>query len=144
MAAREDMGSWLEGGPNRDSAARGSRLGLPENGSGSLAPVGRRVVALFVDWALCTLIASAFLRGQVLGPVAVLGAEYVVLVGTAGATIGHRLLGLVVTTPEGVPAGPWRAIVRTVLLCLVIPAVVWDADGRGMHDRAAGTVIVRR
>ncbi|HUX69260.1 MAG TPA: RDD family protein [Cellulomonadaceae bacterium] len=144
MAAREDMGSWLDGGPNRDSATRGSRLGLPENGSGSLAPVGRRVVALFVDWALCTLIASAFLRGQALGPVEVLGVEYVVLLGTAGATIGHRLLGLVVRTPEGAPAGPLRALVRTVLLCLVIPAVVWDADGRGMHDRVAGTVIVRR
>ncbi|MFE4466652.1 RDD family protein, partial [Oerskovia sp. NPDC056781] len=30
-----------------------------------------------------------------------------------------------------------------VLLCLVVPAVVWDGDGRGMHDKAAGTVIVR-
>ncbi len=144
MAAREDMGSWLKGGPGSDSVSRGSRLGLPEIGAGSLAPVGRRVVALLVDWALCTLIASAFLRGQALGPVGVLGVEYVLLVGTAGATIGHRLLGLVVTTPEGAPAGPLRALVRTVLLCLVIPPVVWDADGRGMHDRAAGTVIVRR
>jgi uncharacterized RDD family membrane protein YckC len=37
-----------------------------------------------------------------------------------------------------------RGAVRTALLCLVIPAVVWDADGRGLHDKAAGTVIVRR
>jgi len=138
------MGSWLEGGPGRDRTTPGSRLGLPETGQGSLAPVGRRVMALFIDWALCTLIASAFLRGQALGPVAVLGAEYLVLVGTGGATVGHRLLGLVVRTSDGTPAGPLRALVRTVLLCLVIPAVVWDADGRGMHDRAAGTVIVRR
>ena len=36
------------------------------------------------------------------------------------------------------------ALARTVLLCLVIPAVVWDSDGRGLHDRVAGTAIVRR
>jgi uncharacterized RDD family membrane protein YckC len=33
--------------------------------------------------------------------------------------------------------------VRTVLLCLVIPAFIWDRDGRGLHDKAAGTVVVR-
>jgi uncharacterized RDD family membrane protein YckC len=26
---------------------------------------------------------------------------------------------------------------------LVIPAVIWDRDGRGMHDRLLGTVVVR-
>ena len=31
-----------------------------------------------------------------------------------------------------------------LLLVLVIPAVVMDEDGRGLHDRAAGTVVVRR
>ena len=41
------------------------------------------------------------------------------------------------------PPGVGAAIVRTLLLCLVVPAVVWDADGRGLHDSAAGTVIVR-
>ena len=25
---------------------------------------------------------------------------------------------------------------------LVIPAVIWDADQRGLHDKAAGTVLV--
>jgi hypothetical protein len=31
-----------------------------------------------------------------------------------------------------------------VLLCIVIPAVIWDSDQRGMHDRLSGTVLVRR
>jgi uncharacterized RDD family membrane protein YckC len=34
-------------------------------------------------------------------------------------------------------------VIRTVLLCLVIPPVVYDADGRGLHDRAAGTIVLR-
>ena len=42
------------------------------------------------------------------------------------------------------PPGPGAALLRTGLLCLVIPAVIWDASGRGMHDVAAGTVILRR
>jgi uncharacterized RDD family membrane protein YckC len=25
----------------------------------------------------------------------------------------------------------------------VIPATIWDRDGRGLHDKAAGTVVVR-
>jgi len=35
-------------------------------------------------------------------------------------------------------------LIRTVSLCLVIPAVVWGLDGRGLHDVWAGTQIVRR
>jgi hypothetical protein len=32
---------------------------------------------------------------------------------------------------------------RTVLLLLVIPALVWDRDGRGLHDRLSRAVQVR-
>ena len=45
--------------------------------------------------------------------------------------------------PGGGP-GLLAAVLRTVLLCLVIPAVIWNAQGRGMHDVAAGTAVVRR
>ena len=30
-----------------------------------------------------------------------------------------------------------------VLLCLAIPALIWDRDQRGLHDKAAQTVLVR-
>ena len=43
----------------------------------------------------------------------------------------------------GRPAGFARAAVRALLLCLVIPAVVFDPDQRGLHDRAAETILVR-
>jgi uncharacterized RDD family membrane protein YckC len=146
MATREELASWLGGdSPEPGSGpTRGARLGLPPTGSGSLASVARRVVALCVDWALCLLISQAFFAGQALVPVGVLAVENIMLVGTLGTTIGHRLLGLQVRVPSGAPVGIGRAALRTALLCLVIPAVVWDGDGRGMHDRAAGTVIVRR
>lgn len=117
-----------------------------------MAPLGRRVVALFVDWGVSWAIAALIAPGNELVPLAVLAVMNVVLVGSIGFTIGHRLLGLQVRVlgrpgqgaADGAFVGFWRSTVRTVLLCLVIPAVVWDGDGRGLHDRAAGTVITRR
>ena len=41
------------------------------------------------------------------------------------------------------PAGLVRALVRTLLLAIVLPAVIWDKDQRGFHDRIAGTMILR-
>lgn len=156
------MGSWLEGGPSGEGSG-GSGLGLPAAGRGSLARFGRRALALVVDWLLCLLIASAFFatadgpfweRADGLVTLAVFAVENLVLVGTLGFTVGHRIAGLRVRRAGPTPDGPLpddgrapgigRAALRTVLLCLVIPAAVWDADGRGLHDRAAGTAIVRR
>lgn len=140
---REDVGSWLDGGPGRDAEYLGQRLGLPPRGVGSLAPLGRRVVAVTIDWALCLLIAGALFGRNAWAPLGVFAVENVVLVGTIGTTVGHRLLGLRVVRLGAGAAGIARAAARTVLLCVVIPAAVWDADGRGLHDRLAGTVILR-
>jgi len=60
-----------------------------------------------------------------------------------GGTIGHRILGMAVTPLSGGWPGLWRPVVRAVLLGLVIPALVWDSDSRGFHDKIAGTVLIR-
>lgn len=169
------MGSWLEGDA-ASGAGAGSRLGLPASGPGSPARTGRRALALAVDWLACLLISGALfpasraaafslVRGDPTATLGVFALENVLLVGTVGHTLGHRLCNLRVrTAPVVAPArdadgpalsgggvpdlgrapGLLRAAVRTVLLLLVIPAVVQDGDGRGLHDRAAGTVVVRR
>ena len=56
--ARE-IGSWLSG-PSSESGSGGQapneypgqRLGLPQSGPRSLARMGRRIAALFVDWLI--------------------------------------------------------------------------------------------
>ncbi|MFF4897271.1 RDD family protein [Streptomyces sp. NPDC001068] len=154
MDNRQAMGSWLSGPRAAMEEAgvefgyRGEQLGLPEDGPGSIARPGRRLGALAVDWALCVLIAYGLITDgytPATGNWALLVffALGVLTVGTVGFTPGKRLFGLRVV---GVGTGrvqPLRALSRTVLLCLAIPALVWDRDGRGLHDRLAKTVEVR-
>lgn len=123
---------------------------MPQRGPGSLAHVGRRVVALLVDWLVCNVIAIGFLHYRLgegglssFTPLVVFVLMNLLLVGTLGSTIGHRLLGLRVVRRDGASAGPVAATIRTILLAGVIPAVIWDRDGRGFHDKLAGTVLVR-
>ncbi|ACV09132.1 RDD family protein [Jonesia denitrificans] len=141
MASRQDFGSWLNGGP----PAHGSQPGVEGAAEPQRAPLGRRVVALIIDWAVASGITWLVFQGQPLAQLGVFALVTVVLVATLGTTIGHRLTGLRVRrinspTPY---VGVVPALIRTALLCLVIPAVVWDAQGRGLHDIAARTTIVR-
>jgi uncharacterized RDD family membrane protein YckC len=151
---REAVGSWLSG-PRAaaeeagvDFGYRGEQLGLPEQGPGSIARPGRRLGALAVDWGLCLLIAYGLLTDgydQATGNWALLifFVLSVLTVGTIGFTPGKRLFGLrVVALDTGRPS-PLRTLLRTALLCVAIPALVWDRDGRGLHDRLARTVEVR-
>ncbi|MFE3830506.1 RDD family protein [Streptomyces sp. NPDC059092] len=154
MDNRQAIGSWLSGpraaaeNMGVDFGYRGERLGLPEHGPGSVAPLGRRFGALFVDWGLCMLIAYGLLAdgdwqasgNWALGVLLVLG---VLTVGTVGFTPGKRLFGLRVVAVNGGRIGFGRVVVRTVLLCLAIPALIWDRDGRGLHDQLGRAVQVR-
>ena len=126
----------------------GQRFGLPESGPGAVAGFGRRLAALTVDWLLCYLIALLFGNAQdpyfgflVLGIWFLLTAAPVAVFGSsAGMTaLGIRVASFNAAAVIGVP----RAVVRTLLIALVLPPLIRDADGRGLHDRAARTVVVR-
>ena len=120
----------------------GERLGLPPSGSGSIARLGRRVGALFIDYGAAYLI-SGFFGWDPLAILAIFALIQIVFIPTLQGSPGHRILGMRVVRLDGAWVGLWRPVVRTVLLTVVIPAVIWDADQRGLHDKAAGTVLVR-
>ncbi|WP_370591143.1 RDD family protein [Saccharopolyspora montiporae] len=155
---RRVIGSWLDGpkaalNDAREHADderpqwRGEGLGLPASGSGSAAPTGRRALAFLVDILLAGLVTWAFTAPDVPGNYSVIGwfVITVVPVSLAGATPGMMLLRIWVARVDGATfVGPWRAIVRCLLSFLVIPAVVWNLDGRSWHDRLTGTLVLNR
>ena len=128
----------------------GERFGLPETGRGAAAGFGRRLAALTVDWLLGYLIAGLFAGPDALASSnfswTVLGVWFVltaVAVAAFGITPGMAVLGIRVASLRSTLVGVPRAVLRTALLALVLPALARDADGRGWHDRAADTVVVR-
>jgi uncharacterized RDD family membrane protein YckC len=132
-------------------APRGARIGLPPEGRGSLAGFGHRLAAVALDWLACILVTTVLVgsrwaygsTGHSVVTLGVFALEVFVLTWLGGASFGQRLVGLAVVPLGGRQMTAWRALVRTVLLCLVVPALVWDRDGRGLHDRAVDTAVVR-
>lgn len=141
-------------------AHRGGGLGLPASGPGSLAPTGQRLFAFVVDAIASSLVAALFGARSRTGssfadrlpgswaflPLAV---DYVVGSLVAGRTLGMYLFGLrliplrLVRSGQPVGIDVVRAVVRTALLFLLVPALVVDRDGRGLQDRLTDTAVVR-
>ena len=120
----------------------GERFGLPEHGRGSVASMGRRLLALLIDWLLCMLIAYGLTHSQ-FWTIAVFAIEDYVLTALTGATVGKRLLGIRVVRTDGGLVGLRWALVRTAILLTVVPPLLTDRDLRGLHDRASDTIVVR-
>jgi uncharacterized RDD family membrane protein YckC len=135
----------------------GSRLGLPEDGPGSVASWLRRGAALAVDWGASLLVAGLIFGDGVWGqgaaawaPLGVFLLEATLLTALIGGSFGQLLLGVgVVRLPRGSaretrPVSLLHALLRTFLICLVVPPLIFNRDSRGLHDLAAGTVALRR
>jgi uncharacterized RDD family membrane protein YckC len=122
----------------------GQRLGLPATGSRSVGRFGRRLGAIAIDWAIAVIISAAFFSYEPLVTLLIFVGLQVLMTIVVNASIGHALLGLRVVPMEGGLLGVWRPIVRALLIALVIPAMVWDDNNRGLHDRASRTILLRR
>jgi len=131
----------------------GQRIGLPPTGSGSVAGWGRRLLALVVDWAASTLVAIAFtgVGGWLSGtasseslPLLVFLVEATLLTALLGGSFGQLVCRVVVVRLDGRPVTVLHSLVRTFLICLVIPPLVFNRDQRGLHDLATNTVTLRR
>jgi uncharacterized RDD family membrane protein YckC len=152
--------SWLAGTPATDQgeaeetqAYRGERLGLPEEGIGSVASMGRRLGAFLIDCVVAGLITSLFTHPNLTDAAGMQAQNYwsvltwflITVIGTSlfGVTVGMAVLRIRVVRMDGASMlGPFRAVPRAVLVGLIIPVVIWDADHRGLHDRLFGTVVV--
>lgn len=111
------------------------------------ATLGRRFVALLVDWMVCLVIGGIFADPLRDGwpPVLVLVLLYGFFLGLFDQTPGMWVARIrCVGVADGQPVGIPRALLRGLLLALVVPALIMDSHRRGLHDRAAGTIVVAR
>ncbi len=111
----------------------------------------RRALALCVDWAASTLVVVSLLGPERYADdrfsgIYVLGAyvlENAVLTALAGGSFGKLVTRLrVVRVGETRPINLIPALLRSVLIALVIPPLVFRPDGRGLHDMVAGSVTI--
>lgn len=111
---------------------------------------GRRAAAFLLDWFASVLVAllafPQFGYGSnesMLATLVIFAGEVIVLTWLTGASFGQRIVGLRVISIDGGRLPLWRVVIRTALILLVIPAVVYDDQGRGLHDRVAASMVVR-
>jgi uncharacterized RDD family membrane protein YckC len=138
--------------PAPDELYPGERLGLPQDGRGSLASWGARVLALCLDWAACMAVAVLLFGSAVLTSndwqswmiLATFVVETTLLGWLAGGSLGQLVCRIGVLRLDRAPLGLPRAVLRAVLVALVLPALVIGPDRRGLHDMAAGTAVISR
>jgi uncharacterized RDD family membrane protein YckC len=113
---------------------------------------GRRMAALALDWLACYAIVAALSGGvnkmspnSSLYVLMIFFLEVWILTALQGGTLGHRLFGMrVVRFEDGGAISIRQALIRTMLLVLVVTAVTFDQNGRGIHERLSGSVLTRR
>ena len=110
---------------------------------------GRRMLGLLIDWLLCAAIAKGFFDGgqrwaePYVAPV-IFFAQYVFFAILGGATPGHRIVGLkIVRFSDGGMPTPIQALIRAGLLVIILTAITFDQNGRGINERLSNTVLVK-
>ena len=142
--SRSDIGSWISGPPQLNQYDYpGERLGRPQSGPGSVGRWGRRIAALAIDWALAMGISWLIWRGDPWGNLIVFLIMQILMVGFFGHSFGHRIMGMQVQKLNGKPINMLDGLIRSLLVALVIPPFIQDADNRGLHDRVRGSILVR-
>ena len=98
-----------------------------------------RIGALFVDWVASYLVTFFILR-DVQHPafgalsLGIFWLESAVGIALTGSSFGQLVAKIRVTHLDGRPLTLFRALLRQLLVCLVIPPLVFRPDGRGLHD----------
>jgi uncharacterized RDD family membrane protein YckC len=108
----------------------------------------RRFAALLIDWIVSTLVTIGVMgfgdyvdnRSSSWIVLGVFALEVTVLTTLAGGSFGQLVVRIRVLTTEGRPLSLLLALARTLLICAVIPPLIYKTDsGRGLHDLWTGS-----
>jgi uncharacterized RDD family membrane protein YckC len=98
-----------------------------------------RIGALMIDW-LASYAVTVFILRDVQHPafgalsLGIFWLQSAVGVALTGSSFGQTVLKIRVNHPDGRPLSLFGALLRQLLVCLVIPPLVFRPDGRGLHD----------
>ena len=77
-------------------------------------------------------------------PLLVFWLEVGLLTPLLGGSFGQVLTRVAVVHVDGRPVSLLVSLLRSLLICLVVPPVIYNRDRRGLHDLVTGTLTVRR
>jgi uncharacterized RDD family membrane protein YckC len=105
----------------------------------------KRILALIFDWVAAILVVQVIPNGPEYGTqsnslltLLVFAIEVTLFTWMMGSSFGQRIVGLRVrdlikdSNPTLV-----QSLIRTLLIVLLVPPLLADAEGRGLHDRIA-------
>ena len=111
----------------------------------------KRILALIFDWGAAILVVQVIPNGPDYGTqsnslltLIVFATEVTLFTWMMGSSFGQRIVGLRVidfysdSNPTFV-----QSVFRTFLIVLLVPPLLADAEGRGLHDRLAKTKIIK-
>ena len=109
----------------------------------------KRILALIFDWVAAILVVQVIPNGPDYGTqsnslltLLVFAIEVTLFTWMMGSSFGQRIVGIRVrdlvkdSNPTLV-----QSFIRTLLIVVLIPPLLADAEGRGLHDRIAKTKI---
>ena len=111
------------------------------------------MAALLIDWLTSYAIALGFFAGggslierapgARVPVLVVFFLQVTVLITLTGSSFGHRVMKIkVVRFSDGGPVRLPQVLLRTTLVCLVITAITFDDNGRGVHERLSNTKLI--
>ena len=109
----------------------------------------KRILALILDWAAAILVVQVIPNAPDYGTqksslltLIIFAFEVALFTWMMGASFGQRIVGLRVRdfAKDSNPT-LFQSVIRTLLIVVIIPPLLADSQGRGLHDRLAKTKI---
>ena len=112
---------------------------------------GKRILALFFDWASAILVVQVIPNGPAYGTqsnsfltLLIFAIEVALFTWLMGSSFGQRIVGIRVRD-FSIDKNPTllQSLFRTLLIVVLIPPLLADSEGRGLHDRLAKTKLIK-